>query len=385
MDLATHPKERPASKPKSTGQWIVAALLSVLLFAAALWWGEKRHSRSSKKSLAAKLGTPAGQVASPSEVADAHAPNPARMATLMAAFDAANELENKGDWPKAIDAWLRVAKDYPDSPVGRNHLETMLNHLRDRPSPITLEEFQGIRAQIFECAQRDILAAMLLIGDTLRNQEPEIAAHWFSIAAAKGDSTGLVQYGWMLLKGEGLPADPSKAFGLFQQAADRGDISGKYHLAICYLNGYGVGVDAKRGVVFAREAADAGDTRAMVLLGVCYDHASGVPKDSAVAVRYFSQAAEGGNLEALGNLGVHYVNGEGVPVDAKRAVGLFEKGAKAGNPFCMWLYASSLHAGRGVTKNELLATVYFKKSAALGNRLAKDWCNKQSIPYGAEN
>lgn len=312
-------------------------------------------------------------------------PGPSRQELLRTAVESADALESEKNWHPSLDAWLKVAKDFPESPAGKNHLETMLNHLRDRPSPISFEEFQEMRPQIVECGQMGILSAMLLIGDSLRTRESQMAALWFSRAADKGDPTGMVQYGLMLKKGQGVAMSMDKAVSMFQAAADKGDVSGKYELATCYLNGQGVAVDAERAVGMLREVADTGDTRAMDLMGYCYDHALGVAKDYKMAVEYYKKAADAGNLEGTGNLGIHYLSGEGIAVNQKKAAELFEKGAKAGNPLCMGLYATVLEKGIGVTKNQMLATSYYKKAAAGGIRQAIDWCNEHKVVYGDGN
>jgi serine/threonine protein kinase/TPR repeat protein len=316
-------------------------------------------------------------------------PGPTQQDMLKAAVVEADELEKKGDWARSLDAWLRIAKDYARFPVGRNHLETMLNHLRDRPSPITFEEFQGLRDQIFECAQLDILSAMLLIGDNLRTPEPQTAAHWFAVAADKGDPVGLVQYGLMLKRGIGVgKPDFETAASLFQKAADKGDISGKYELADCYLNGLGVIPDQKHAVELYREAADAGESHALAQLGFCYSQGLGVAKDYKMAFQFYSKSAEKGNLDATGNLGVLYVYGYGVAApDPRKAAELFEKGAKAGNPLCMWLYAAALEKGLpgGVSKNPMLSTDYYKRAAAGRIPKAIEWCNEHKVPYGNGN
>lgn len=314
-------------------------------------------------------------------------PGPSRQEMLKTAVNTANDLEDKGDWAKSLDAWLKIAKDFPESPVGKNHLETMLNHLRDRPSPISYEEFQGMRDQIIECAQFNVLSAMLLIGDSLSNREPETAAHWFSVAAEKGDPTGMVQYGLRLKKGWGVPQNMEKAFNLFQAAYDKGDTNAKLEVAYCYLNGQGVNVDEKRAVQLLKEVADTGDSRAMNVLGFCYDHAKGVAKDFTMAVELYRKSAEKGNLDAAGNLGVHYLKGTGVKADQKKAADLFEKGAKQGNALCMGLYAMVLEQGLGVQPNIMVATSYYKKAAAAGIPQAIEWCNthKIQIPEGNGN
>ncbi|MEP6672793.1 MAG: protein kinase [Chthoniobacter sp.] len=309
-------------------------------------------------------------------------PGPTRQDLLKSAVIAAEALEEKGDWSQSLDAWLKITKDYPESPVGKNHLETMLNHLRDRPSPITFEEFQGMRPQIFESAQMEILSAMLLIGDSLRIPEPKIAVQWFSKAAEKDDLVGLVQYGLMLKKGEGMNVpEPEKAVALFQKAADKGDPSGKFELGECYLHGTGVTADPEKGAELLHQAADAGDARSMAEMGFCYSHGLGVPKDFTIAVQWFSKASDKGNLDGTANLGILYMNGQGVAANPKKAVELFETGAKASNPFSMQLYAAALEEGRGVGRNILMATSWYRKAAKAGNRAAIDWCNQHQVIY----
>jgi TPR repeat protein/serine/threonine protein kinase len=327
--------------------------------------------------------TPPPAPPAPSTPAPATPPSgPSRQELLKSAVNVAQDLEEKGNWSKSLDAWLAVAKDYPESPVGKNHLETFLNHLRDRPAPISFEEFQNMREQITESAQLGILSAMLLLGDNLRKPEPKTAFQWFASAAEKNDATGLVQYGQMLKKGEGVDApDPVKAAVAFKAASDQGDVAGQYELGECYLYGRGVPTDEKHAVELLRGAGDAGNTKAMAELGFCYSHALGVPRDFDASFQMYSKAAEKGNLEAGGNLGVLYMNGQGTSPNPKKAADLFEKGAKAGDPFCMALYAQCLEVGKGVPRNSMMASGWFRKAAALGNKNAIDWCDQNSVPY----
>ena len=314
--------------------------------------------------------------------AKAEAFNKKRQDALNAAVTDADELKKKGDRHQSLDAYLRIAKKYPEFRVGKNRLEEMLNELRDRPNPITFEEFQGLRDQITECAQFDILSAMLLIGDSLRTREPQTAIHWFSVAAGKGNPIGLVNYGQMLKKGLGVDRpDQATAASLFQKAADQGDIAGKYELAVCYLNGHGVTADQKHAVELYLEAAYGGDSRAMVELGFCYSQGLGVAKNPNTAFQWFSKGDEKGNLEATANLGVLYMIGTGVAKDPKKGAQLFEKGAHSGNADCMQLYAAALESGLGVPANQTLATTWYKKAAANGNQAAIVWCNKNKIPF----
>ena len=311
---------------------------------------------------------------------------PTRQDMLKARVAKAQALEEKGEWAPSLEAWLAIAREFPESPAGKVHLETLLNHLRDRPSPISFEEFTAMREQITEAAQFDILSAMMLIGDNLRKTEPETAFKWYTAASAKGDAGALTQLGFLLSKNSGpVKADFAKAAEYFQAAADKGDIGGKFALGECYLTGRGLPAkDEKRGVELLREAANAGDTRAMDDLGGCYTHGTGVKTDFAEAFQLFTRASEHGNLKALGNLGVLYMTGRGVPAaNPKRGAELFEKGARAGEASCMFNYAQCLDEGVGLGKNGLQAQAWYRKAAEAGDERAADWCHKHSVPFTA--
>jgi TPR repeat protein len=273
--------------------------------------------------------------------------------------------------------------------VGKNHLETLLNHLRDRPSPITREEFQAMREEITESAHLEILSAMLLLGDNLRKTEMKEAFGWYSKAAATGDRTAEAALGFLLSRGVSPdPPDPNKAFEHFQIAANKGDIGAKFALGQCYRAGAGVAVDLKRAVELFREAADAGDTRAMTDLGDCYVHGEGVNVDMEAAFKLFSKAKEKGNLNAAFDLGVLYMRGEGVAKNPEKAVEIWAEGAEAEDNlpdgstaddslcFCMLYYAQCLEAGNGVAQNLNEATKWYAKAAKAGNKKAEDWCKR---------
>ena len=317
-------------------------------------------------------------------------PAPTRQELLQAAVNKAKSLEEKGDWDRSLAAWLQVAKEYPEYPVGKNHLETLLDHLRQRPSPISTQEFREMRGLIAEAAQLDVLSAMMLLADNTRDQDPTTAFNWYSAATAKGYAPAMTQLGLMLSNGAGTIApDFPKAVQCFQAAAERGDVAGKFLLAECYLFGKGVAAkDEARALELLREASNGGDMRAMNRLGDCY--VRGIPgkldPDPAEGFQLFNKAADRGNLEALGNLGVLYMTGQGVPAkDPRKAASLFEKGAQGGNAFCMGLYAQCLESGMGTGKNLLQAQNWYRKAAEGGDRRSIDWCRKNSVPFTPKN
>lgn len=398
-----HPKPAPPSFPeiaptpkKSAIGVLVGGIVAVLGVATGIFL----FTQKPKDTAGPNISTPApdkveevppkpSELAPPVEPAPAMTPAPAtpkpvtRQDLLKSAVTAAEKLEEQGDWDKALAAWLKIAQEFPESGVGRNHLETFLDHLRQRPSPISKKEFQELRPLITEAAQLDILSAMVLLGDNLRKAEPETAAKWFSAASDKGDGNAATQLGFMYEEGvfDGKP-DFAKAVQCFQLATERGDVGGKFALGRCYLKGRGLPAkDEVRGVELVRQASDAGDTRAIDLLGDCYMHGTGVKTDYAEALRLFTRASERGNLRSLGGLGVIYMTGRGVSSpNPKKAADLFEKGARAGDSSCMFNYAQCLEEGIGVGKNGLQADAWYRKSAEAGDPRGIEWLKGKTNP-----
>ncbi len=322
-------------------------------------------------------------------------PPPTRQELLRSAVDRAQELEEKEEWEKSLSAWLQVARDYPESPVSKNHLETLLDHFRQRPSPITPQEFREMRTMITEAAQFDVLAAMMLLADNTREQEPETAFNWYSAATKKEYGPAWTQLGLMLSNAT-VPGTPAlvKAAQCFQSAADFGDPAGKAALGDCFLSGMGVAKDPKRALDLYREAVAAGDVRAMNRLGdTLHKLGSAAVQENQSGESYFTEAfqlftkaSERGSLDALGNLGVLYLNGEGVPApDQKKAASLFKKGAEGGNASCMFFYARCIEGGFGVKPSLMQATIWYRKAAEAGDRRAVEWCRKNSIPFTPKN
>jgi serine/threonine protein kinase/TPR repeat protein len=319
-------------------------------------------------------------------------PAPTRHDMLKAAVSRAEEFEERGDWEKSLRGFLQIAKDYPEFAVGKNHLETLLEHLRERPSPISAQEFRELRTLITEAAELDVLAAMMLLADNTREQEPVIAFNWYSAAAARDHAPAMTQLG-LMFSNTTVPGTPDliKAVQCFEAAAEKGDSAAKAALGDCYLLGKGVPAkDEKRALELYRESVASGDVRAMNRLGdVLHKLGSDALKNNqsgkayfAEAFQLFTKASERGSLDALGNLGVMHLRGQGVPVpDQKKAAALFEKGAKGGNAFCMWLYAVCLDDGLGVVKSQLQATTWYRKAAEAGDRRAAEWCRKNSVPF----
>ena len=121
------------------------------------------------------------------------------------------------------------------------------------------------------------------------------ARKFFLQAAGKGNALGQFWGGWLLIRGEGGPADPVKGVDLLESAAVQGLSDAMLLLSRIYLEGYVV-----NGKVIVRE-------------------------DHALALRYLRRAAAGGNKQAALTLGDWYLKGGPVQPDIPRAIAWFKE------------------------------------------------------------
>ena len=294
----------------------------------------------------------------------------------------------KGELEALLAASLKDAREHPDAPEKKLHLQTLL---AGAPR-LEHAEFVKLRPLLTEAAEFGVPAAMMLLVEHLTSVEPVTAFNWCSVAAHEGYVPGVARLGVMLC-GRTVPGTPDyeKAVQCFQYAVERGDAVAKAGLAECYLRATGVPRDLDRAIDLFRQACATGDTRAMNRLGDLLHtmgmnaRKKGEPSAAflAEAIQLFTKASGLGNYDALGNLGVITLNGEGVPVDYKLAVTYFQEGARAGNPFCMFLYGRCLENGIGIPKDLIDGKFWYRKSAQAGNRQAEQWCQRNGVDVPA--
>ena len=118
-------------------------------------------------------------------------------------------------------------------------------------------------------------------------------------AAAKGNPMAETQLGEMLLRGDGVPPDETRAVALLEKAARAGQSAAAFRIGMLLAQG---------------------------------EH--GVARDSVRALAYFQASAAGGEAEAFFNLGAAHANGRGVKRDYAEALGWLivarQRGADAG-------------------------------------------------------
>ena len=314
---------------------------------------------------------------------------------LSVAVRAAEKLEDQGDNRAALEGYLRVMKDFPDTGAiaGRNHLETLLERLRAGEPAMTPNQFASMRDLIAQAGQQKVLSAMLLLGQRLKDSAPAESYRWIKNAADAGDAAASDTVGNMFL--EGVPGvvakDPVTASEYFQRAADKGNVRSKAALGQYYLEGYGGVRDEALGVRLLREAVAAGNPHAMNFLG---DYLATKAKkrpererkaaraEYEEAFRLFTDSKDLGDLKALANLGLLYMQGD-VPgargPDYKKAVALFARGAKSSDPFSMYSYARCLEDGIGIKKDPVEAQRWDIKAVNAGDKDFIKWSNDHKI------
>ena len=308
-------------------------------------------------------------------------PTPSRAELLKASLAEGDRFEANSQWPEALTSYLTTMREYPENEAGRVRIELMLGRLIMMPKGLSPEAYAAMKEGLTEAAERDIVQAMALMADSLRERDRVASFNWMSAAAARGHVDAITHLGLMLSNGHGCTIDLPKAVACFEDASEKGDPAAKAALGECYLGGKGVAKDEKRAVDLLREASALGNARGTNRLGFCYHNGIGVERDFKLAFQLFTEAAKTELPEAYSNLGVLYMLGEGARKDEAKGVEYFQKAATAGDAHGMFLLAQCLSDGTGLAKNRLQAGNWYKKSAEAGHKRAQEWCIANGVPF----
>ncbi|KAI8825605.1 uncharacterized protein EV422DRAFT_513494 [Fimicolochytrium jonesii] len=152
----------------------------------------------------------------------------------------------------------------------------------------------------------------------------DVAAYYFSVAAARGHPVGLFMYAMSMRHGWGCPKDEVEAVQLLQKAAET---------AVMDLNmGVGSGRSNKgsQSASALKKVATTELTLAIYELAMSFKQGWGVPKSKTTSVYYLAIAAQLGDVDAQQELGECYLRGDGVKRDKKVAAKWFREAEKQG-------------------------------------------------------
>jgi serine/threonine protein kinase/TPR repeat protein len=309
-------------------------------------------------------------------------PAPTRKEMLSKAVAEAKAFEEKLAWPDAVAAYVKIARDFPESEAGKTYLEAVCGTLRARPNGFSPDVFATIRAPMTDAAQLGVVSAMMVLAENLRKPAPGESFRWFDRAGELGDLEGMTQAGLMMASGLGVERNIERAVEIFKTAAAKGHPSAQAAYGECLLLGKGVEKDEKAAVSVLQQGVDGGNTKAMSLLSSCYEKGKGgLTVDLKEAARLLDLAVQGGDGRAMAGLGSFYILGKGVPVDKKRAFGLFQQGANKGDSVAMGLLAYCYEEGIGTSKNLQFARDWYKNAAEAGDANGIEWCKKNKVEF----
>jgi TPR repeat protein len=148
----------------------------------------------------------------------------------------------------------------------------------------------------------------------------EESAAWLRKAAEQGVVRAQGQYGSMLLRGTGMPADVNAGLDWLTRAADANDAP-----AQSVLGGYLLREQPRRAeeaLAWLRKGAAQDHPLALTDLANCYERGAFVEQDLTQALAWYSKAAQAGSPAAMLRLAERYERGDGVEQDAARAAQL---------------------------------------------------------------
>jgi TPR repeat protein len=117
--------------------------------------------------------------------------------------------------------------------------------------------------------------------------EARLIAHYFKLAAEKGNAAAAYKLGELYELGKGVAQDPMQAFEWYMRAAAKSDKHGQLKVGWCYQKGIAVEPNPAIAAIWYRQAAENDNVWGYHMLAFMHADGDGVTKDAALARRYF--------------------------------------------------------------------------------------------------
>ena len=157
--------------------------------------------------------------------------------------------------------------------------------------------------------------------------DQKLAAHYFRLAADKGNVAAAYKLGEIYENGQGLAPDPVQAFSWYMKAAAGNDKHGQLKVGWCYQKGIAVAADPSIAAIWYRVAAENGNIWGYHMLAFMLADGEGMKKDVGLARRYLELS--------LPKTNDHWAKWKLAQlietVDPKRAKLLLKEASEAGN------------------------------------------------------
>lgn len=192
--------------------------------------------------------------------------------------------------------------------------------------------------------------------------EPPLAS--LQSEAASGNATAQFQLGRAYFRGEGIPADKSKALEWISKAADQGHPDAFTSMGFFYAQGVGYEKDEAKAIEWFRKGADAGAVQSQLNLGLLLRQAKTLPLDNAESLQWLEKAASSGDPVAVRTYGQVLFLGDALMLpDRKKAFPFVLQAAEAGDPSSQNMIGVACRDGDGAPTDKAQAKEWFLKAA----------------------
>lgn len=183
---------------------------------------------------------------------------------------------------------------------------------------------------------------------------------WYQAAAGQKCSAAWNNMAYMLVDGEGRPADPALAVQYFRKAVELGDEDGWYNCA-CTLEEIAATAEEWREVIGLYRKCNR--SAGYYNLGLLYDCGNEfIPIDHRKANRWYRRAADAGDAEAATNLGANLHEGTGCRRNRQESFRYTRFAAENGDSLAFRSLAQDYALGDGIRRNDFRAFYWFKRS-----------------------
>lgn len=256
-----------------------------------------------------------------------------------------------------------------ESQVGNKAAEALWGTVLIGQSQLPGQSTSGMQV-LRDSAEKGYSPAMVYLGDIYETgryvpTNYDEAFHWFSLAAAAGDTDGELQLGACYHYGRGTKPDLARTVELYRQAAMQTNYVAMKSLGYLLDNGIGT----KRDVVaatywFTRAAKEGGNRRAMYDLGTIYGAKFPDPNAMAEAVQWYQRSAELGDALGCEELAECYRHGWGTETNVASYREWIYRAAMLGGTEAQFEMGLAYQLGDGVPKDMESALIWYRKAAA---------------------
>ena len=272
-------------------------------------------------------------------------------------FASGNAAAERGDYKKALEIWMPLAKN--GDAKSQNGLGLLFKYVQEDADEamrwLTLSSQQG-----YVDAQANLGQLLFELGDKTAGTK------WFKEAAGRGHPLSQVILGSLYMNGTVLQKNNAQAVIWFQAAAEQGNSLGQHWLAQMHSEGTGTNVDKSEAARLFKLAAEQGHVASQTNLAYIYKTGNGLAQNYQKAIYWFTEAAKLGSASAQNHLALMFENGEGVAKDSVEAIRLYTMSAKQGLDVAQTNLGLSYRDGTGVKKNLNEAKNWFRKAAEQG-------------------